>query len=66
MKKLKSSRVTQAILWAAALIGTSLILRGSDQAKEVFMLLLVLATVSTILPRGNGQTKTDCAPSSKA
>ncbi|WP_417459995.1 hypothetical protein [Kordiimonas sp.] len=63
MKKLNNPRITQAILWAAALIGTALILKGSEQSQEVFMLLLVLAAVSTIVP--NKSKKAACRPSSE-
>jgi|GEM_PF-1882650 len=40
--------VTQSILWAAALIGSALLLKGAEQADEVMWLLFVLAFTSTL------------------
>ncbi len=64
MKILKNPRIAHAILWAAAMIGTALLLRGSEHEKEVFLLLVVLASVSITLP--NRREKKDCTPSSEA
>ncbi|MFC4349077.1 hypothetical protein ACFO5Q_14580 [Kordiimonas lipolytica] len=41
-------KVTQAILWAAALIGSALLLKGTEQADKVMWLLIVLAATSTL------------------
>jgi hypothetical protein len=45
----KKTQLTQAILWAAALLATSLVLKGSEQAYTGSMLILVpLATMSIL------------------
>ncbi len=44
----KHQKITQSILWAAALIGCSLLLKGAEQADKVMWLLFVLAFASTL------------------
>lgn len=41
-------QIGNAILWAAAMIGTALVLRGNEAADNVFMLLFVLSMASTL------------------
>ncbi|NVJ70185.1 MAG: hypothetical protein HWE08_07525 [Alphaproteobacteria bacterium] len=48
--------VGQAILWATALLGSSYLLKGTEQGEHVFMLLFVLAASSTLL---NGSSASD-------
>lgn len=38
--------VANAIIWAAAIIGTALLLRGSDSNESVVLMLVILATIS--------------------
>lgn len=45
---MKKATISNAILWAAALIGSSLFLRGSSGNEGLVMMLLVLATVSCL------------------
>ena len=49
MKLHKKTQLTQAILWAAALLASSLVLKGSDQAYTVTMLILFPLAVVSIL-----------------
>lgn len=49
MKIQKKTQFTQAILWAAALIASAWVLKGSEQAYTVTMLILLpLATISIL------------------
>jgi hypothetical protein len=59
MKTDSKQSVFHAILWAAAMIGTALILRGSEQKESVFMLMLVLAATS-LLSAGKVQDEWRC------
>lgn len=52
MKTDSKNTVFQSVLWAAAMIGTALLLRGSEHKESVFLLMLVLATTS-LLSNGN-------------
>lgn len=45
----KGNKVGQALLWAAAMIGSALLLKGTDQADNVFWLLFVLAVAGTTM-----------------
>ncbi len=45
-------RVTQSVLWAAALIGSALLLKGVEQADKVMWLLFVLGFTSTLSSGG--------------
>jgi len=45
---MKKATISNAILWAAALIGSSLFLRGSSGNEGLVMMLLVLATMSCL------------------
>ncbi|WP_286830481.1 MULTISPECIES: hypothetical protein [Kordiimonas] len=47
-RKKGRQEIVQAILWAAALIGSALILKGTEQADKVMWLLFVLAFTSTL------------------
>lgn len=49
MKLLKTTQITQAILWAAALLATSLVLRGSEQAYTVTMLIILPLAIMSML-----------------
>lgn len=40
--------ILNALLWAAALIGSALLLTGTEHADTVFFLLMTLATISTL------------------
>jgi hypothetical protein len=48
MKSGKSTRnlITNALLWAAAMIGSALILADSEHSKDMLFLLLSLSTAS--------------------
>ena len=48
-KSMKPITIGNSILWAAAMIASSLILRGTEQAVEIFFVLLVLATASFLM-----------------
>jgi hypothetical protein len=49
MKLHKTTQLTQAILWAAAILASSMVLRGSEQAYTVTMLIILpLATISML------------------
>ena len=48
MKSDSKKTVSQAILWAAAMIGTALLMKDSEQKESAFLLLLVLATTSML------------------
>ena len=45
---MKKATISNAILWAAALISSSLFLRGSNGNEGLVMMLLVLATMSCL------------------
>lgn len=45
-----TNHILNALLWAAALIGSALMLTGTEHADEVFFLLMVLAITSTLAP----------------
>ena len=51
MKPGKSTTIliTNALLWAAAMIGSSLILAGTEYSEKMLYLLLVLSTGSFLL-----------------
>ena len=51
MKSGKSTTnlITNALLWAAAMIGSSLILANSEYSKDMLFLLLTLSTASFLL-----------------
>lgn len=40
--------IVNAVLWAAAMIATGLVLRGNEAAKDVLMILVVLSTASIL------------------
>ncbi len=42
--------ILNALLWAAALIGSALLLTGTEHTDDVFFLLMVLAITSTLAP----------------
>lgn len=46
-----NNRVFHALLWAAALIGSALLMKGGENADKMFILLLSLAAISTIAPK---------------
>lgn len=48
MKTDSKKNVFHAILWAAAMIGGAILLRGSEHKESVFLLMLVLATTSVL------------------
>jgi len=56
-KKLRNTRLTNALLWAAAFIGTALILKGTPYADKVFLLMLVLSTTSVLSFGGGSDAK---------
>jgi len=58
MKPGKSTTVliTNALLWATAMIGSSVILKGSEYSTDMLYLLLALSTFSIILVPGNHET----------
>ncbi|SDD87482.1 hypothetical protein [Kordiimonas lacus] len=47
-RKKGRQEIVQAILWAVALIGSALILKGTEQADKVMWLLFVLAFSGTL------------------
>jgi hypothetical protein len=48
--------ITNALLWAAAMIGSSLILKGTEYSTDMLYLLLALSTFSVILLPGGRET----------
>lgn len=42
--------IINALLWAAVLIASSLIIKDSEQANSLFMILIVASTMSILLP----------------
>ncbi|WP_417449372.1 hypothetical protein [Kordiimonas sp.] len=59
MKTNSKQTVKQSILWAAAMIGTAILLRGNEASENVFLLLLVLATTS-LLAQGAVKNELTC------
>ncbi|WP_262690133.1 hypothetical protein [Kordiimonas aestuarii] len=59
MKTDSKKTIIHAILWAAAMIGSAIIMRGSDRAEEIFLLMLVLASTS-LLTQGKPQNELRC------
>ncbi|HKI55161.1 MAG TPA: hypothetical protein VJ987_13620, partial [Anaerolineales bacterium] len=51
MKSEKSTTnlITNALLWAAAMIGSSLLLGNSEHSKDMLFLLLTLSTASFLI-----------------
>lgn len=47
-KLLKKIMISNAILWAAAMLSISYVLKGSEQSSNVLMLLIFLSTASII------------------
>ncbi|MEP2601750.1 MAG: hypothetical protein ABJH28_09750 [Paraglaciecola sp.] len=59
MKLYKNIQITQAILWAAALLASAWVLQASEQAYTVTMLILLpLATVSILSIRKHSSKRT--------
>ncbi len=54
MKTDSKKPVFQSLLWAAAMLGSAILLRGSEHKESVFLLMLVLATTS-LLSNGVGR-----------
>ena len=53
-------QMTNALLWAAAMIGSSVILKDTKYSTEMLYLLLALSTLSIlILPGGHESTKSE-------
>jgi hypothetical protein len=44
--KSTSNLITNALLWAAAMIGSALILKGTEHSEKLLYLLLTLSTTS--------------------
>ena len=42
-------RLTNAIVWAAALIATSWLMRGNEQADALFLIMVAAATTALLL-----------------
>jgi len=62
MKSEKSAKtvITSALLWAAAMIGSSLILRGTEYSEKMLYLLLALSTGSfLIFPRDDKSIRSE-------
>ena len=52
--------ITNALLWAAAMIGSSLLLKGTEHSTDMLYLLLTLSTFSVILVSGgHGSIKSE-------
>lgn len=49
MKKYKYIQISQAILWAAAILACALVLRGTEQAYTVTMLILLPLAVASLI-----------------
>ena len=59
MKTDSKKTITPAILWAAAMIGTALLLRGTEHKESVFLLMLTLATMN-VISNGNVRDEIRC------
>ncbi|WP_020397974.1 hypothetical protein [Kordiimonas gwangyangensis] len=59
MKTDSKQTVFHAILWAAAMIGTAILLRGSENKESVFLMLLVLSSTS-VLANGSVRNEWRC------
>jgi len=52
--KATTTQITNALLWAAAMIGSSVILKGTVYSEKMLYLLLALSTGSIlIIPNGS-------------
>jgi len=58
MKPEKSTTrfITNALIWAAAMIGSSLLLKDSEHSTDMLYLLLTLSTFSVILAPGSHES----------
>ena len=48
-EKSTTNLITNALLWAAAMIGSSLLLGNSEHSKDMLFLLLTLSTASFLI-----------------
>ena len=53
LEKLATNQITNALLWATAMIGSSLILKDTIYYREMFYLLIALSTASFLLLEEN-------------
>jgi len=52
--KATTTQITNALLWAAAMIGSSVILKGTVYSEKMLYLLLILSTGSILIfPNGS-------------
>jgi hypothetical protein len=57
--------IIQALLWAAAILGSAILLKGSEQKENVFFLLLMVSTVSVLTLSGK-RSKRCCKDGAQA
>lgn len=59
MKNSSRKALIQPILWAAAIIGSAILLRGTEHAESMFLILLALASTS-VIASGNARNDLHC------